>query len=579
MNRAFNYARLLTAPGTQIVSPTITVKLKGTGTNATIFADDLHPTPTPKANPFVADQYGYWFFYAADGRYDVLVSGGTPAVLNYTLGDVGVFSGAYLSVNAADYGVVGDNVVDDTVALQAAFNAGAGVVRTVVKIPNGFTCKVTAGIVLPSYLVIDGYGARIDATSIAAGPGYIETLKILGSNASGSEGHDITVLGLTLQNNPRSAQVHGTGYGFTFPPYNLTFRDVVTLCPVTDILNGLEFTTCKHVVIDRHYNKNGVSAVNAGSDEYATRPTTDITITNSWTEATVGFGYQFAAAQGVKVIGCYIDGTLITYSGAPEWDYTGITVDRCENILLQGNVIKNPKVAGIFVTGSQHVVVANNQIDGGGLTLIGIYIAYNAELLPATLAIHESYYVTVVGNEIADMIAAGNGILFNGVRYSAMMGNVVGSPMGAGSEDLVIQDGVRGATPMLSKFNTVAGNVCGGSGTLHISSAAVGSEQMCVSGNIVGTLLGNARMCVLNGIGGGIDFSNGVTLYRDSGTGYLTIGGGAVFGDLGVAGTFAHTGANLGFFGHAAVNRQTLTVGVSTLADVINFLKNLGLSG
>lgn len=65
---------------------TVTVYFTGTTTRAPIFADSLSP-PTPLANPFTANVNGYWFFYAADGRYDVMLSapaGGLP----WTIGDL-----------------------------------------------------------------------------------------------------------------------------------------------------------------------------------------------------------------------------------------------------------------------------------------------------------------------------------------------------------------------------------------------------------------------------------------------------------------------------------------------------------
>jgi len=63
---------------------TVTVYLTGTLTLATIFSDN---SGTPKANPFVADSFGYWFFYADNGRYDAKLSGaGIPAP--FTLSDL-----------------------------------------------------------------------------------------------------------------------------------------------------------------------------------------------------------------------------------------------------------------------------------------------------------------------------------------------------------------------------------------------------------------------------------------------------------------------------------------------------------
>lgn len=64
-------------------SCTVTVYNVGTLNLSTIYSDD---SATAKANPFTAASTGYWFFYAANGNYDVKFSGGgIPAP--FTLGD------------------------------------------------------------------------------------------------------------------------------------------------------------------------------------------------------------------------------------------------------------------------------------------------------------------------------------------------------------------------------------------------------------------------------------------------------------------------------------------------------------
>jgi hypothetical protein len=69
-------------------SCTVTVYDTGTVNAATIYSDE---GVTPKANPFVADSTGYWFFYAADGDYDVKFSGGGIPVA-FTLSDFKLFA-------------------------------------------------------------------------------------------------------------------------------------------------------------------------------------------------------------------------------------------------------------------------------------------------------------------------------------------------------------------------------------------------------------------------------------------------------------------------------------------------------
>lgn len=86
MERAYGQARL--DDGTVVDGAEVRVYEQGTLTQATIYDDDLSPNPTLKANPFFADTNGQWFFYAANGRYDIVISLGTPPFpVAYTIPD------------------------------------------------------------------------------------------------------------------------------------------------------------------------------------------------------------------------------------------------------------------------------------------------------------------------------------------------------------------------------------------------------------------------------------------------------------------------------------------------------------
>jgi len=85
MERCFGYA--IDATGTLEVAPyaTITVYDQNTSLLAAIYSDpDLY---TPKANPFMPDQYGYFYFYAPGGRYAVRFSG-QGITSAFTWGDI-----------------------------------------------------------------------------------------------------------------------------------------------------------------------------------------------------------------------------------------------------------------------------------------------------------------------------------------------------------------------------------------------------------------------------------------------------------------------------------------------------------
>lgn len=74
-------------------SCTIRVFDSGTSDLSTIFSDN---TGTALANPFTAGTDGFYFFYADDGRYDVQMSAGTPAISSAkTIGDIQLSDGAF----------------------------------------------------------------------------------------------------------------------------------------------------------------------------------------------------------------------------------------------------------------------------------------------------------------------------------------------------------------------------------------------------------------------------------------------------------------------------------------------------
>lgn len=65
---------------------TITVFVSGTTQLAQIYSDNQQ-FPTPMSNPFTANSSGYWYFYAADGRYDVMIE--SPELeIPWTIGDI-----------------------------------------------------------------------------------------------------------------------------------------------------------------------------------------------------------------------------------------------------------------------------------------------------------------------------------------------------------------------------------------------------------------------------------------------------------------------------------------------------------
>jgi hypothetical protein len=63
----------------------ITVNNSGTIIAATLYSDNLL---TPLSNPFTANANGFWYFYAANGRYDVLITPTTSVDAPFWLYDI-----------------------------------------------------------------------------------------------------------------------------------------------------------------------------------------------------------------------------------------------------------------------------------------------------------------------------------------------------------------------------------------------------------------------------------------------------------------------------------------------------------
>ncbi len=187
--------------GAPVSAPTITVFIAGTLTLAVLFSDNL-ATPTPLANPFLGTSTvpgpgGLFFFYADDGRYDVQVSLGTPAIpAPYILaGDV-LLNLFALSVNAVeDCGADPTGLTDTTVAAQCAIDLGETEGRAV-RFPAG-TYSLTAPLVPHDDLVLFGDGQELTIFKpLNAGyaAAFIEYLSGA-TDISGAEFHDFWING------------------------------------------------------------------------------------------------------------------------------------------------------------------------------------------------------------------------------------------------------------------------------------------------------------------------------------------------------------------------------------------------
>ena len=136
-------------------SCTVTVYLAGTSTPATIYSDNAG-SPTPLGNPFTAQSNGSWTFFAAQGLYDVVLSGASLPV-PLTLSGVGLFdSTAITTVTAVTLTVTGTTTLATTIVDNLAIN---GVLFSALGTPNNGTIKYCTNCTVASPCASGGTGA------------------------------------------------------------------------------------------------------------------------------------------------------------------------------------------------------------------------------------------------------------------------------------------------------------------------------------------------------------------------------------------------------------------------------------
>ncbi len=127
--------------GNVVSTTSVRVKIHGSVTDATIYSDD---GVTTKLNPFdVESGDGSYYFYAANGSYDVVLTSPDATFDADDTADVRLFDandgvGTY---PVTVYGAKCDGVTDDTDEIQDAIDAASG--GGTVVFPTG-TCRVTA---------------------------------------------------------------------------------------------------------------------------------------------------------------------------------------------------------------------------------------------------------------------------------------------------------------------------------------------------------------------------------------------------------------------------------------------------
>lgn len=387
-NRTITVSGIVSSANTPVQrsypTSTVTVYLSGTLTLAAIFADDNN---TAKANPFTSDSTGYYFFYAADGKYDIKVSGdGLPSP--FTASNQLIYDPfEYLypataarsrSVSAKlndimsvkDFGAVGDGATDDTVAIQAAITWGIAH-RVLITMPAGVYHTTDTLHIYGSASIHGGAGVG-EGISIIRYAGTDTAIEIRNGSLNPDDFCYATELrDLTVQAAPGFHPAKGIAM-YTLSEGNM---DNVTIGgDATEgrfatgwyIYKGNIIEMCRVI---SSYNDIGFDFVGTFS-----QPAGIISISNMSSVFDADVAFRFNAGVSVIIESSFIESCNI----ALLYDGTGFSsgVQGMTNITLRNNHIAMNRSNGV-----DHKVV--HVVSGSNISIIrGLHIENNFVILP-----------------------------------------------------------------------------------------------------------------------------------------------------------------------------------------------------
>jgi parallel beta-helix repeat protein len=418
--------------------------------------------------------------------------------------------------NAKSYGAVGDGIANDTAALQAAIDASVGG-RLV--IPPG-RYKITASLLLPSNIIIDGDGAVIVGTWADATGGASKGSTYIRNADSSGAAEQITVRNLEIEGPgtgaPSGAPANGVVTGILgrrikgfrlwgvrtrrIPGISVAYqgctrvrilscevveggRDGITgywyVDPLTDIV------VANNTVRDVGDDGIAIQASTAEHPNSTERPAR-ISINGN----TVYGDNQASSSQAGRGIVCNgVEDTTITGNAVSDTFASGIAVNadtagssfRSRNVTVTGNSVRRAAVwndgtqptVGIRLTGVDHCAVGSNTVSeaaGDGIYLtdatactVGANTVDSCGTALGHFAIHIDGQSSVLGN-VLNCAVTGNTVVNNtgGIRCNyaqkpVVMGNLCVDNGRTGNGTLTNGSGI-----ILSgdKISVAIGNVC-----------------------------------------------------------------------------------------------------------------------
>lgn len=369
--------------GNTLAAKTVTIYLADTVTLASLYSDN---GTTPIANPLYSDYLGRFEFWAANGLYDVCVSGTgiTPFCLeNQKILDEGHVGLPAFNVTDPRFGAIAGDDLDDSAAFQACVDAIEDAGGGTMVVPPGGGFNIASTVTLCSDIKIVGGGTILSE---------ISTNFLFRA----TEQENITVSGIAIDGASESSAYNGSGYPGILGAYG-----------------------CSNVaVLDCHIYDSGADGVYFGPSGAVNG--TSLSVTGCLIERARRDGIACTSGIGVNFIGNVI---VDAYGQGVDFE-PDVASSEVSNYTVSGNVIRS-ELTAVTVSSQWGQAIGINEsagvIGAGAITGNSISYLFPDEYL-ATAAASTNYCTTVIANTVSGpLVFTGNEITSN--RLSDVEGN------------------------------------------------------------------------------------------------------------------------------------------------------------